>query len=58
MSSRACTSREVPRLLALEPENFSVTAAYSFVFTVWGAIKLASLFAGALHLQRDGLGSP
>ena len=28
----ACTSREAPRFLALEPESFSTTAAYSFVF--------------------------
>ena len=28
----ACTSREALRFLALEPVNFSTTAAYSFVF--------------------------
>ena len=28
----ACTSHEAPRFLALEPESFSTTAAYSCVF--------------------------
>ena len=40
----ACKSREVPRFLALEPVRFSTTAAYSFVFAVWGAIRFASLY--------------
>ena len=40
----ACKSREVPRFLALEPVGFSTTAAYSFVFAVWGAIRFASLY--------------
>ena len=28
----ACTSHKAPRFLALEPESFSTTADYSFVF--------------------------
>ena len=39
-----CKSREVPRFLGLEPASFSTTAAYSFVFAVWGAIRFASLY--------------
>ena len=31
----ACMSREAP-CFCLEPESFSITAAYFFVFTVWG----------------------
>ena len=38
--------------------SFLETAPYSFVFAVWGVIKLASLCAGALHLHKDGLGLP
>ena len=43
----ACMSREAPRFLALEL-SFSTTAAYSFVFAGWGAIKVASLYENYL----------
>ena len=44
MSSRASHVKYHARLLALEPVSFSTTAAYSFAFTVWGAIRFASLY--------------
>ena len=46
--ARACTSREAPRFLALGQQVFLTTAAYSFVFAVWGAIKVASLYENYL----------
>ena len=55
-------SREAPRFLALEPESFSTTAAYSFVSSVWGCdqicLSIRKLSAGALHRHKDGLGLP
>ena len=47
----SCKSRKVPRFLALEPVGFSTTAAYSFVFAVWGAIIFASLYEKYLLLS-------
>ena len=44
MSSRACHAREALSFLALEPESFSTTAAYSFVSLSGSAIKFASSY--------------
>ena len=41
-----------PPFLALEPESFSTTAAYSFVFSAWECDN--SLSACVLHLLKDG----
>ena len=57
-----CMSREALQFLALEPVSFSTTAAYSFVFAVWGCdqigFSIRKLSAGALYRHKHGLGSP
>ena len=62
ISELTCMSREAPRFLALERVSFSTTAAYSFVFAVWGCdqicLSIQKLSAGALYSHKDGLGSP
>ena len=54
------TSREAQRFLALGPASFLTTAAYSFVFAVWGCdqscLSIRKLSAGALYRHKDGLG--
>ena len=44
----ACMSREATRFLALEPVSFSTTAAYSFVFAVWGYDQFTYLYENYL----------
>ena len=44
ISSRASHVKYQASFLALESVSFSTTAAYSFVFAVWDAIRFASLY--------------